>query len=131
MHSEALGLQRAANFVAGAVSKLCTSCTQPLEMVFQMDNLPIIRHINKEAKCTHIGAANAIAEALAVICPKISSLVFEYIPRESNFFGDLAAGIASSSILASSTVSIELQTEPHVENSPVFREQVAALSLPL
>ena len=131
MHSEALGLQKAACFIAGAVTKLCTSCALPLESVFQMDNLPIVRHINKEAKCTHIGAANAIAEALAAICPKISNLVFEYIPRESNFFGDLAAGIESSSLLTNSPTNMEPQLEPQATDSPIFHEQVATLSLPV
>ena len=131
MHAEALGLRFAAKYATENLSGLCTSCTSPMEIVFQMDNLPIIRHLNKEAKCTHLGTATAVAETLATICPKISKLTFEYIPRESNFFGDLAAGWASSSVLAVAKALRGEATQDAPDSGPLFVNGTAHLSLPV
>ena len=87
-----------------------------------MDNLPIMKHANREAKCTHLKAAEEVASAMSTVCPMVSHITFEYIPRESNSFADLAAGLASSSLLPSRNAS-----EPEL----IFHENRASLSLPI
>jgi hypothetical protein len=81
-HAEAFGLKRAADYPSRHLGELRRKCTSPVEVIFQTDNLFIIKHINKEAKCTHLRAAEEVAAALATVCPLISHLTFEYIPRE-------------------------------------------------
>jgi hypothetical protein len=90
MHAEALGLKRAATYLSQHIGELCKQCASPLEVIFQMDNLPIIKHANREAKCTHLKAAEEVASAMSTVCPMVSHITFEYIPRESNSFADLA-----------------------------------------
>ena len=86
MHAEALGLSAAASLLAEHLTGLQSSLRHRIEIVFQMDNLPIIQHINGLAKCSHLGTAAAIAQAIAAICSKVSNVHFEYISRESNFW---------------------------------------------
>jgi hypothetical protein len=53
MHAEALGLSAAASLLAEHLTGLQSSLKHRIEIVFQMDNLPIIQHINGLAKCSH------------------------------------------------------------------------------
>jgi hypothetical protein len=67
MHAESLGLSAAAHLIASKLVNLQTCVRTNLEIVFQMDNLPIIQHINGKAKCSHLGAAEAIANVQDVL----------------------------------------------------------------
>lgn len=70
------------------------------EIIFQMENLPIIQHLNGIAQCFRLGTAGAIAKATSAICARVSAVYFESVPEESYFFGDLAASVASEGFLS-------------------------------
>ena len=53
----------------------------------------------------------------------VSRLYIEYIPRESNVFGDFAAGLASASLLA--------REVEQADQEPTFTNNCADLPLPL
>ena len=70
-----------------------------LRLVFQLDNLPIVHHLNGQAKCTMDMVSQRLEHIKRNLAQHTASLSFDYIPRESNYFADYAAGLASKRLL--------------------------------
>ena len=106
MHAEAHGFSQAAQSILDLHDNWrITNPVPQLKIVFQLDNLPIVQYLNKQAKCTHRHAANLVSSAHTLLAQKTAHVTVEYIPREANVFADQAAGFASQELLE--------QTEPN------------------
>ncbi|MFN9938963.1 MAG: reverse transcriptase-like protein, partial [bacterium] len=96
MHAEALAFQAAVPLALQCLQRIPAPVGVAPTVIFQMDNLPLVQHFNKEAKCSHLLAARIIARASLSLFCHVHKAVLEYIPRESNVFADYAAGLASA-----------------------------------
>jgi len=103
MHTEALAFQAAIPLAIQHLPEVKQPDGASPTVVFQMDNLPLVQHFNKAAKCSHLAAARIMARsALSLFC-QVHNATVEYIPRESNVFADYAAGLASAFLLRQAT----------------------------
>jgi hypothetical protein len=118
MHAEALAFSEAVTTACDFLPVTRTNVDPPTPVVFQMDNLPLVQHANKQAKCSHGLAARIIARSLLTLFCTTKYATVEYIPRESNGFADHAAGIASSHLRSLSETACEGE-------STVFSQELA------
>ena len=131
-HAEALAFSEAVNLAIDFLPASQSHVAPAMPVVFQMDNLPLVQHANKRAKCSHGLAARIMARSLLLLFCTTKYATVEYVPRESNGFADHAAGLASSHLLSIGGTAPCVETLAF-ENDlalPSFGTETSALCVP-